>query len=175
MNKFHFNHNLGDNLMEDMTFIETDALDLYLIQPLWEKLNHHHHEQKSDFQEHYEKFTFSERAEALLKKSIGGDMHIGLVKDKESGILVAYCITTISQDKEGEIDSIYVEKRYHGHGLGDELIKRSLEWMNKKGVKKKTVRVSISNQKTLAFYERYGFRPRSLTLEETAHQEDNRL
>lgn len=84
---------------------------------------------------------------------------------------MAYCITTISHDNEGEIDSIYVEERYRGHGFGDELIKRSLEWMDKKDVKKKTVRVAVSNQDTVSFYERYGFRPRSITLEQTANQE----
>lgn len=157
--------------MTNIVFIETGALDLDLIQPLWEKLNHHHHQQKSDFQEHYENFTFPERAETLLKKSLRGDMHIGLVKDKESGVMVAYCITTISQDKEGEIDSIYVEREYRGQGIGAELIKRSLKWMDEKGVNKKTVRVSIGNQEAVAFYEHYGFRPRSLTLEQVANQE----
>ena len=84
---------------------------------------------------------------------------------------MAYCITTISPDNEGEIDSIYVEERYRGHGFGDELIKRSLEWMDKKGVKKKTVRVAVGNQDAMSFYERYGFLPRSITLEQTANQE----
>ena len=157
--------------MTHIVFIETGAIDLDLIQPLWEKLNQHHQQQKSDFQEHYENFTFPERAETLLNKSLEGAMHIGLVKDKESGVMVAYCITTISQDNEGEIDSIYVEREYRGQGIGTELIKRSLKWMDDKGVNKKTVRVSFGNQEAVAFYERYGFRPRSLSLEQVANQE----
>lgn len=157
--------------MTNIVFIETGALDLDLIQPLWEKLNQHHREQKSDFQEHYVNFTFAERAETLLKKSLGGDMHIGLVKDKKSGSMLAYCITTISGDKEGEIDSIYVEEEYRGLGFGDELIKRALQWMNEKGAKKKTVRVAAGNQEAVSFYERYGFRHRSLTLEQATNHE----
>ncbi|MBI4813781.1 MAG: GNAT family N-acetyltransferase [Methanobacterium sp.] len=157
--------------MDNIVFIETNALDLDLIQPLWEKLNDHHRKQKSDFQEHYVNFTFPERAEALLKKSLDGDMHIGRAEEKKTGLLVAYCITTISPDNEGEIDSIYVEEGYRGHGFGDELIKRSLEWMDKKGVKKKTVNVAVGNQDAMSFYERYGFRPRSITLEQTANHE----
>jgi diamine N-acetyltransferase len=152
--------------MEDIIFIEADARDLNLIQPLWEKLNQHHRHQKSDFQEHYENFTFPERSKTLLKKSLSGEMHIGMLKDKKSGIILAYCITTISADREGEIDSIYVLEKYRGRGFGDMLIKRSLEWMDEKGVKKKTVRVSAGNQKAVSFYERYGFRPRSLMLEQ---------
>nr|WP_319373830.1 GNAT family N-acetyltransferase [uncultured Methanobacterium sp.] len=154
--------------MEDIIFIEADARGLDLIQPLWEKLNQYHRQQKSDFQEHYENFTFPERSETLLKKSIGGEMHIGLLKDNESEIMLAYCITTISPEREGEIDSIYVLEKYRGRGFGDKLIKRSLEWMDEKGVKKKTVRVSASNQKAVSFYERYGFRPRSLMLEQVS-------
>ncbi len=157
--------------MENIVFIETDAIDLYLIKPLWEKLNDHHHKQKSDFQEHYENFTFPQRAEALLKKSLDGDMHIGLVEEKKSRLLVAYCITTTSQDKEGEIDSIYVEEEYRSQGIGDELMKRSLKWMADRGVKKKTVRVAAGNQDAMSFYERYGFRPRSITLEQAANPE----
>lgn len=154
--------------MENIIFIETNARDLDLIQPLWEKLNHNHHQQKSDFQEHYENFTFLKRSETLLKKSIGGEMHIGLLKDKESGIILAYCITTISADMEGEIDSIYVEKEYRGRGFGDMLIKRSLEWMDEEDVNKKMVRVSAGNPEAVSFYERYGFRPRSLMLEQVS-------
>lgn len=154
--------------MEDIIFIEADARGLNLIQLLWEKLNQHHLQQKSDFKEHYENFTFPERCETLLKKSICGKMHIGMLKDKESEIMLAYCITTISSDREGEIDSIYVEKDYRGRGFGDILIKRSLEWMDEEGVKKKTVRVSAGNPEAVSFYERYGFRPRSLMLEQVS-------
>ena len=157
--------------MANLVFIETGSFDLDLIQPLWEKLNDHHRKQKSDFQEHYENFTFSERAEVLLKKSNAGDMHIGLVKDKYSEKLVAYCITTISGEGEGEIDSIYVEKEFQGQGLGDELMKCSLGWLDENSVKKKTVKVSVGNQKALSFYERYGFRPRSITLEHVSSHE----
>lgn len=157
--------------MEDMILIETNSRDFKLIQPLWEKLNQHHLDQKSDFREHYENFTFSERAEVLLKKSSAGNMHIGLIKNKYSGNLVAYCITTISGEGKGEIDSIYVEKQFRGQGLGDELMKCALGWLDENGVKKKTVRVSVGNQKAVSFYERYGFHPRSITLEHVTRQE----
>lgn len=157
--------------MENIIFIETGALDLDLIQPLWEKLNQYHREQKSDFKEHYVNFTFPERAKTLLNKSLRGAMHISRGKDKESGVMVAYCVTTISQDNEGEIDSIYVEEGYRGQGIGAELIKRSLKWMDDKRVNKKTVRVSIGNKEAVEFYKRYGFRPRSLTLEQVIIQE----
>lgn len=150
--------------MEDMIIIETNALSLDLIQPLWEKLNQHIME-KSCFRDHYANFTFSQRTEFLLKKSSKGDMHVVLVKDKKYGNLVAYCVTTISPDNQGEIDSIYVEEKYRGRGVGEELMKRSLGWLDKNSVQKKTINVSFDNQEVVSFYERFGFRPRSITLE----------
>ncbi|CEA13498.1 MULTISPECIES: GNAT family N-acetyltransferase [Methanobacterium] len=157
--------------MENMIIVETDASNLNLVQPLWEKLNQHHLKQESNFKEHYAHFTFQKRVEVLLEKSREGDMHIGLVKNKKSGIPVAYCITTINPDKEGEIDSIYVAENCRGQGWGDELMKRSLKWMKGKGVTKKSVRVSFGNQETVPFYERYGFCRRSVTLEQIPDEE----
>jgi diamine N-acetyltransferase len=153
--------------MVNLTFIETDAEGLDLIQPLWGKLNQHHGKKKSEFQEHYQNFTFQERKEALLKKACGGDMQVDLAEDKESKLVLGYCITTISPENEGEIDSIYVEENYRSLGIGDQLMKRSLAWLESKGVKNKKVVVAVGNQETLSFYERYGFRPRSITLEQT--------
>lgn len=146
-------------------FTETDHLDLDLIQPMWEKLNEHHRRQKSDFKEHYENFTFQERKKTLLKKSGGGSMLICLAEDEESEILVGYSVTTISSENEGEIDSIYVEEEYRLRGIGDELMKRSLDWMNHENVERKKVAVADSNQEALSFYERYGFKKRSIILE----------
>lgn len=152
--------------MVNLTFIDTGSESLDLIQPLWEKLNEHHLNQKSDFQEHYANFTFQERKEMLLKKSHDGKMLIILVEDEDSKILVAYCITTISPENEGEIDSIYVEERYRSLGIGNKLMKHSLKWMDEKGVRTRKVVVATGNQEALSFYEGYGFRPRSITLKQ---------
>ncbi|BDZ69915.1 GNAT family N-acetyltransferase [Methanobacterium petrolearium] len=152
--------------MVNVRFIDTGPEALGLVQPLWEKLNKHHLNQKSDFQEYYANFTFPERKEVLLKKSNNKDMLISLAEDKDLGILVAYCITTISRENEGEIDSIYVEEKYRSLGVGRELMKRSLMWMDEKGTKIRKVMVAIGNQEAVSFYEGYGFHPRALRLEQ---------
>ncbi|HMK54057.1 MAG TPA: GNAT family N-acetyltransferase [Methanobacteriaceae archaeon] len=156
-------------------FIETGAEDLDLIQPLWEKLNEHHQNKKSDFQDHYENFTFQERKEALIEKAHGGFMRIDLVKDEKSNIYVGYCITTISPEHEGEVDSIYVEKKCRSRGIGDQLMKRSLAWMERKDVKTKEVAVAIGNQEAISFYERYGFRPRIIILKQVNQSDKRRI
>ena len=50
-------------------------------------------------------------------------------------------------------------------GIGDALMQRSIRWMDEKGVKTKKVVIATSNQEAISFYERYGFRRRSITLE----------
>ncbi|AXV37519.1 MAG: GNAT family N-acetyltransferase [Methanobacterium sp. BRmetb2] len=153
--------------MVNLTFIDTGSETLDLIQPLWEKLNEHHLNQKSDFNEHYANFTFQDRKEVLLRKSHDGDMFINLAEDKDSGLILGYCITTLSSENGGEIYSIYVEEKYRSLGIGSEIMKRALKWMDEKGVNTKKVVVGVGNQKAMSFYEGYGFHPRSITLEQT--------
>ena len=146
-------------------YMETNHLSLNLIQPLWEKLNEHHRRQKSHFKDHYENFSFQERKKALLNKAKEGEMLICLAENDDSGILVGYSVTTMSSENVGEIDSIYVEGDYRLLGIGDELMKRSMGWMDKKGVNSRKVVVATGNQEAISFYVRYGFRCRSITLE----------
>ncbi len=149
-----------------LKFNEAGKECLDLIQPLWKKLNDHHLNQESDFKEHYKNFTFQERKEVLLNKALEGDMHICLAEDEETGTLLGYIVTTISHGNEGEIDSVYVEEKYRLMGIGDALMQHSIRWMNGKNVKTKKVTVATSNQVAISFYERYGFRRRSITLEQ---------
>jgi len=159
--------------MINLTFIDTGTEGLDLIQPLWEKLNEHHRKKKTDFQNHYENFTFQERKEVLLGKALGGDMRVDLAEERESELLVGYCVTTISSENEGEIDSIYVHEKYRSLGIGDKLMERSLDWLEKKGIKNKKVVVAAGNQEAISFYERYGFRHRFTTLEHINKEKDN--
>ena len=44
-------------------------------------------------------------------------MRIDLAQDKINGILIGYCVSTISKDNQGEIDSIYIEEDYRNKNL----------------------------------------------------------
>lgn len=154
--------------MKNLRYIEMGYEGLDLIQPLWEELNQHHLNKKSDFKEHYKNFTFQERKEVLMGKACNGSIRVDLAEDLESETYIGYCVTTISPENQGEIDSIYVKEEYRSQGIGDQLMKRSLNWMNNRGVDTKKVVVAFGNQEAVYFYESYGFRPRSITLEQTA-------
>ncbi|WJI09625.1 GNAT family N-acetyltransferase [Methanobacterium sp. CWC-01] len=73
-----------------------------------------------------------------------------------------------------EVDSIYVRGGYRSQGIGDQLMKRSLEWMDEKGAKAKKILVTTGNQDALLFYRRYGFRLRRVVLEQmTSYNSDD--
>lgn len=150
----------------NISYIELNNDQIDLIKPLWKKLRDHHQELSPYFPERYIEFTFSERKEELLNKNENGILKIDIAKDEETGHLIGYCISSISDELIGEIDSIYLEEVYRSSGIGNELMERSLNWMDKKGVKTKKIMVAAGNGDTLAFYRRYNFFPKHIILEQ---------
>ncbi len=77
---------------------------------------------------------------------------------------VGYLITSVHKNV-GEIESLYVDQHYRGSEIGDELMTRALSWI--KSFTPETIKVSVAyGNQVIAFYERYGFFPRSVILKE---------
>lgn len=150
----------------NISYIELDSSQIDSIKPLWEKLRDHHRELSHYFQERYAEFTFQERKEELLKKSENGILKIDTAYDKAAEQFIGYCISSISEEQIGEVDSIYLDKKYRFLNIGDTLMKRSLDWMDQKGVKTKKIMVAAGNEDTIAFYSRYRFYPKHIILEQ---------
>lgn len=128
--------------MATIVYTETDHKSIDVIEPLWARLNEHHRVLSPNFSSHYEKFTFEQRRKELLEKAARGLMHISLAKDIDEGRYVGYCVSSVLMDGDsptGEVDSIFVENAYRSCGIGDSLMKRSIEWMDSKGADKKIV------------------------------------
>ena len=157
--------------MAKIEYTETDRQGLDLVGPLWQKLNEHHKLCSRYFSEHYPRMTFDQRKKELLDKSRKGAIRIDLARDADTGELVGYCISTVTAKRQGEIDSIYVEDGYRHSGVGDNLVKRTLDWMKGFPVTRKKVEVIVGNKEAFAFYERYNFRPRSTVLEQVEVKE----
>jgi ribosomal protein S18 acetylase RimI-like enzyme len=149
----------------EITYIEGNEKDLDLIQPLWENLRQHHQKKSENFQDHYQNFDFNERKEDLLKKSSDGSLRVDLAKDPEGQVL-GYCVSSLSPELEGEIDSIYVDETWRSEGIGSRLMERALEWMDENHVKKRRILVANGNEEALEFYARYGFYHRATVLEQ---------
>ena len=160
--------------MVKIEYSETDEQGLDFIAPLWRKLREHHKARALKvFSEHYEKMTFDLRKKQLLEKSRGGAIRIDFARDRNTGAAIGYCVSTITKKGQGEIDSICIEEGYRRCGIGDNLMKKALKWMDEHSVKGKMLEVASGNEEVFAFYSRYGFYPRSIILRQVEIKEVN--
>ena len=149
----------------DIIYIELKKEEIDLIKPLWENLKEHHCEISTYFTGKYQKFSFEERKAQILKKSNKGSLKIDIVKDKDNEKYVGYCISSILEDI-GEVDSIYIKEKYRYSNVGTQLIKRSLQWMDRKGVINKKIIVAVGNEELIPFYQKFNFYPRHIIIEQ---------
>ena len=154
------------NSTHKIVYTETDQQGLDLICSLWRKLIEHHKARSRYFQEHFDRMTWEKRKKELLEKSINGAMHIDLAKNSKTGALIGYCVSTINEKKQGEIESIYIEADYRRTGIGGDFMKRALSWMDGQSVDRKVIAVAAGNEEVIIFYKRYNFYPRTIILEQ---------
>jgi ribosomal protein S18 acetylase RimI-like enzyme len=159
--------------MVKIEYTETDRQGLDLIVPLWQKLNEHHRLRSPYFPGHYSRMTWEIRKKELIDKSRNGSMRIDLARDGNTEALIGYCVSTISEKRQGEIDSIYIEEGYRRCGIGDNLMKKALKWMDEHSVKGKMLEVASGNEEVFAFYNRYDFYPRSTIMRQVETKEAN--
>ena len=152
--------------MPNIEYIVTDQKDLDLIHPLWEKLNEHHRVRSPHWVDFHSHMTFDPRKKGLLEKAGKGALRIDIAKDGDTGALIGYCVSTVSEKKEGEIESIFVEKDYRRHGIGDNFMKQALAWMDSLSVAAtdRSIGVAAGNEEVFVFYARHNFYPRVTSL-----------
>ena len=139
-----------------------DKKGIDIVVPLWEKLNEHHGRLSQNFTYDYPGRTWETRKKEFLGEA--ADLRIDLAKDTDTGELVGYCVSSITSDKLGEIDSIFVESDYRRSGIGDHLITNALNWMKELSVTRILVQVMVGNEEVHPFYKKYGFLPRTTVM-----------
>lgn len=149
--------------MVNIDYFEAGAEGIDLIRPLWEQLVRHHKALSPYFKDFYETLTFEKRRSDLLNKSAGGHLHMDIARN--NGRIIGYSIASV-KDTEGEIDSIFVEQDYRSAGIGNVLMEKSLAWMDGRQVTVKRVAVAVGNEDVFGFYEKFGFLPRQVILEQ---------
>ena len=144
----------------------TGGLELLpMLKPLWEGLREHHSNISKDFSESIRKRSFEERVSDFERKASNHIFRVELIKGDNSRPPIGYSISSLSNDLDGEVESIFIEDNYRGLNIGDLLMKNSLNWMNEQHAKTKRISVMAGND-VLKFYEKYGFKVRSFTLEQ---------
>lgn len=152
--------------MPNIEYVMMDEQGLDVVGPLWEKLREHHRTKAREFAEFFTRVNYAQRKDGLLKTAAAGKLRVDLVRDSDASRYLGYCITSLSADKKGEIESIFVESDYRGHGIGDCLMRRALQFLDDEGAQRKTLGVGVGNEEVFAFYRRYGFVPRVTILEQ---------
>lgn len=150
-----------------ITYVSGQDELLDAVEPLWRKLVEHHKVRSEHFRHEFETIDFDIRKRMLEDKAKNGTVWVEIAEDRVTRKPVGYCISSIDRYKQGELESIYVENEFRGQGIGENLVKRSLGWMDQQGARNKTVVVATGNEEVLGFYKRFGFLPRQILLKQT--------
>lgn len=73
--------------------------------------------------------------------------------------------TTLRPVKVAELESMYVREGYRDLGVGARLVDEFLGWAWSRGAERASVVAYAANERAIRFYQRSGFRPRSVALE----------
>lgn len=130
------------------------------VRPLWEELRKFHGQHSSHFSKELSGRDFEERKNEIKEKAYQFQINIIRYENEDIG----YCITTISVDRCGEIDSLFVKENFRKNGLGKRLTDLALNWMDKENVKEKSIFVIAENEKAIEFYRQFDFFPRNVHL-----------
>jgi ribosomal protein S18 acetylase RimI-like enzyme len=150
----------------------TGVKEIDCIHPLWEDLNRYPGENTPHFRRHYERMTFEDRKEYFTKLDLTGLLHIDLALDTVTCKDVGYCLCSVSLEKSGSIESIFVHPSHRSKGIGTTLVNRGQVWMDSCGVLQKRVSVAAGNENALSFYGKFRFVPRMMVLEQISEQEE---
>lgn len=135
----------------DVTVIHGNGDLLPLVKTMWLKLNEHHLQSSEHFKDHFSSNVYENRI-----KGFAGCKEVRvtiLIKDCTLG----YVINSVKSDGTGEIDSLYLDDSARGLGLGDFLMKSSLQWLEVCGADPIKLGVAAGNESVFKFYEKYGF------------------
>ncbi len=130
------------------------------LQYLWEGLRDHH----NILSRRAGSITFQDRAEQFREKSIKGKLYILVALDEEEDKKIGYCISSITNTNEGEIDSLFILDEYRSHRIGDSFLTRTIEWFEQNNIKDIKIVVQYENEAVVGFYRKYDFFPRSIIL-----------
>jgi phosphinothricin acetyltransferase len=144
----------------------TDIAGIEVIRPLWNRICEHHRIRARTFRAFFESTTFDDRKAHFARCAEAGDLQVDLACDPATGRCVAYCVTSLSAERTGEIESLYVDEAYRSLGVGTALVRRALMWLDENGSIENRVSVAEGNEEAFPFYRRFGFYPRRTVLEQ---------
>jgi ribosomal protein S18 acetylase RimI-like enzyme len=131
------------------------------IKPLWLALRLDHLDRFPLWRESLLLANFDDRMAEVLRKAASG---ILVLLGECDRVTVSFCVCTVGDKGQGEIDSIYVAPSHQHRGVGTELMDAAIAWLTERGVKDISVDVMAGNDEALKLYANFGFRPRTIRL-----------
>lgn len=139
--------------------------DIPTIIDLGHELLKHHHR----YRRYYEPLSDSKEREKAQKtyyeKMLKARNSLFLVVEDACEV-VGYSISKIEKNppvlKEksyGSLGEIYIDYDYRGKGLGTMLVRESMKWLKKRGIKRVIVDYDAKNKWAENLYRKAGFRP----------------
>ena len=116
-----------------------------------------------------ENWAFSDEAKAKYLASIQNNyVTIAEIDAKPVGFLLGSIIEPKSGDarqiKQAYLQNIYVDKELRKAGVGKKLIDDFKQYCKKENVNRLNVSVLAANEVAVGFYDKVGFKPRSINL-----------
>jgi ribosomal protein S18 acetylase RimI-like enzyme len=150
----------------NIRYVQRDKGALDEIKLLWESLNRCMGERSTFFKAHFAAMTWEKRKADLLAKAVGGQMRIDIALDSDAKGPVGYLVSSLSAERIGVVESVFVSEGYRRLGIGEALMRRALAWMDQNGAVEKTLEVTVGNEPVFGFYGRFGFLPRQTLLKQ---------
>ena len=147
--------------MDEVTLIAGGGELLERIEPLWLELRAHHAALSPTWREGLLSTGFEERRRELLSKAKRG-LHVVLAHRRNA--MVGYCISTLADNGQGEVDSIYVTAVVRGRGIGKQLMQDAMAWLRERGAHPIVVEVMAGNVAAEKLYESFGFSARTVRM-----------
>ena len=135
------------------------------VEPMWRHLTLHAAERSRHFRRYFSEKSFQERKRELETKAERGPLLIEVALDPGARTDLGYCISSVDGDGVGEIESLFVSELARKRGVGDKLVRRSVEWMERQGARTIVVFTVYGSEEVLPFYQRFGFQPKMVLLE----------
>ena len=154
------------NSAPNIKYTVSDQTALDQVKTLWKGLNRLMGESSPYFKHHFSAMTWEKRRSDLLKKAAGGQMRVDIAFEAQTNLAVGYLVSSVSSEKFGTVESIFISEKYRGLGIGESLMNKALAWMDENGTTEKVVEVTVGNEQVYGFYERFGFLPRQTMLKQ---------
>ena len=129
------------------------------IAPLWEKTRAYHVACSTHFAADMAGWSFVERM-----KELPAVVHVDMASDDKDMRCVGYCLSSINPERNGRVESLYVEDEYRGRGIGEALMRKALAWLREQEAQSTIIAVAAGNEEVIGFYARFGFYPKTVLL-----------